>query len=124
MRAQADLVVDPHLGHDQAEVAGHPVADRAEPVEQVAAAGRVGQRDQAIADLQLERIDVQQVFHPLRGGLAVAGRRGAAAVARLPRHRGASRFARAASSRSARSEIAATPSAAGERQKRHLRQAR
>ena len=62
---QADLVVNPHLGHDQPELARHPLAHRLEPVEQVAAARRVGQADQAEADLELERIDVQQVFHAL-----------------------------------------------------------
>ena len=61
---QADLIVNPHLGHDQPELARHPLADRPQPIQQVAAAGRVGQADQAKADLQLERIDVEQVFHP------------------------------------------------------------
>ena len=65
VRADADLVADADLRHDQAEVLRHAVADRADTIEQVAAAGRVGQADEAEADLQLERVDVQQVVHPL-----------------------------------------------------------
>ena len=58
VRAEADLVVNPHLRHDQAQLAGDPVADRPQTVEQVAAARRLGQGDESVADLQFERIDV------------------------------------------------------------------
>ena len=37
-----------------------------QPIEQIAASRGIGERDQAIADLKLEWIDVEQVLHPFR----------------------------------------------------------
>ncbi len=63
---QRHLVANPNLRHDQAQLSSHALANPSNPVEQVPPSGRVGQADQPVADLQLQRVHLQQVFHPLR----------------------------------------------------------
>ena len=112
VRRQADLVVDPHLRHDQAELAGHPLADRPEPVEQVAAAGRVGQADQpdSRSPARADRRAAGPPSAPSRLGRSLG--RAVAERSRSSRRtgRGSRRSARAPANRPAR---AASPTVAG-----------
>ena len=63
MRAKADLIANTDLRYDQPELAGDPVPHRPHPLEQVSSPRGIGQADQSIADLELERIDLEQLVH-------------------------------------------------------------
>ena len=69
VRRQPNLIVNPHLRNDQAHFARDPLAHRLEQIEQVSTPSRVGQPDQPESDLELERVDMQQIFHPVRSDI-------------------------------------------------------
>ena len=85
--AQRRVVTHADFGQDHADVAGQRVADPGDALHQVAALGRVGQRQQPQSDRQPHRVDGQHVLDAflrrgvLRGGLfgvaALLGVRGA-----------------------------------------------
>ena len=64
---QPHVVADADLGQDDAQVGGHVLPHPLDSLQQVAAAARIGQADQADADLDLHRIDGQVVLDALLG---------------------------------------------------------
>ena len=48
-------------GSDEAELGGHLLADERDALEELAAVGLVDERDQAVADLELERVERQRL---------------------------------------------------------------
>jgi hypothetical protein len=58
---QLHVVADADGGHDEADLGGELPADGGDAFEQVAALGGVDQRDQPVADLQLDRIDFEEL---------------------------------------------------------------
>ena len=74
---QFHVVAHPQRRDDEAEFGGHVTAQHGDALEQGTSLPGIGERDQAIADLELDRIHGQQVGHLFR----TRGRRGAAAGA-------------------------------------------
>ena len=70
---QPHVVADADLGQDDADLAGHVLADALDAFQQVAAAAGIGQADQPHADLDFHRIDAQVVFHAGLGRLGGLG---------------------------------------------------
>ena len=61
------------LGMSDADLGGHVLPHALDALQQVAAALRVGQANQAHADLDFHRIDGQIVFDALLGGFCLGG---------------------------------------------------
>src|SRR5581483_8258173 len=78
VRAELEVVAHAYGRQDDAEVERELAADHRDSAEQVATLFLVDQRDQAVADLQLHRVDLQQVDDVLWGlrlrGLRLVGR--------------------------------------------------
>ena len=74
-RFEADVVTDAHRRHNDAQFGCELFADVGDAVEQVAALVGVDQRNEAVADFQTDRIDLEQIFGAfLRGdGFLFAG---------------------------------------------------
>src|SRR5690606_4498889 len=63
VRCETHIIAHTDARDEQAELERSLLAQQLDAVEQVAAAATVDERDQAIADLQLHRIDLQEVMH-------------------------------------------------------------
>ncbi len=60
--AKLNVVADAHGRDDDAQVDGDLAADQADAVEQIAALGGIDQPDQAVADFQFHRVEVEELF--------------------------------------------------------------
>ncbi len=66
VRRELDVVADADRGEHQPELRGHLTADERDPLQQLAPLALVDERDQAVADLELEDVERQRVPHRLR----------------------------------------------------------
>ena len=76
LRLEPHVVADADLGHDDADLAGDVLPHALDALEQVAAALRVGQANQADAELDLHRVDGEIIFDAFLGRLASSPRLG------------------------------------------------
>ena len=64
---EPDVVANAHGGHEHAEFECRLLAQQSDALEQVAALRLIHERDERVADLELDGIDLQQVLHRARG---------------------------------------------------------